>query len=146
MDQKAPLTSLKSPLLMNDSWTPKEMWQQAHLSDMSTCGFGSACSDSGYFDSRKSHCCNPPGAMSTDEVEESLPHGYPWIFPLSRPSCSPTVLPMWESGWGSWRPPRSLGRETVSTSVLQMLCTWKCLFRVHCEAARVQGEMTLSLR
>lgn len=60
MDQKVPLPSLKSPLLMDDSWTPKEM-QQAHLSDMSTRGFGSACSDSGCFDSRKSNCCNSPG-------------------------------------------------------------------------------------
>lgn len=61
MVRKAPLSSLKSPLLMDDSWTPKEMWQQAHLSDTSTRGFGSACSDSGCFDSRNSNCCNPPG-------------------------------------------------------------------------------------
>lgn len=40
-------------------------------------------------------------------------------FPLFLSLSTPHVMPVWESGWGSWRPPRSLRRETVSTSVLQ---------------------------
>lgn len=76
--------SPKGPLLMDDSCIHSEMRPRAHLQDVPTLGFG--------FSAQMQDSLIPEtamlestGQMLVDEIEEGLPHGYPWSPPCTPP-------------------------------------------------------------
>lgn len=76
------LPSPKGPLLMDDLWTHKEMWQQAHSQD-SWLWFCLLRLGMLWF--QEQHPLEPTRQTLKDEVEEGLPHGCPWVSPTLPP-------------------------------------------------------------
>ena len=61
---------------------------------------------------QEQHPLEPMRQMLIDEVEEGLPHGYPWTSPPVPPL---PALPLGESGSSQWRPLSSLRGEIAPT-------------------------------